>query len=135
MIINQFVRIKSAILSADKRGKKTHTVSRRRTQTLLPGNPRMKAGRWAECRAVEFQRMSSMLEAGVLPEVRGQDSPASGPGSLHSSLCCGRARILISCYLAPSTPQMKYRRLIRCSPSLTFFFPRCWCEAFRWQAC
>ena len=29
-----------------------------------------------------------MLEAGVLPEVRGQDSPASGPGSLHSSLCC-----------------------------------------------
>ena len=89
MMVNRFVRIKSAIIiSADKRGKKTHTVSMRRTQTLLPGIPRMTAGRWAASQAAEFPMMSSILEAGVRPEARGQGSPASDPDSLRSSLCC-----------------------------------------------
>lgn len=87
-MVNRFVRIKSAIISADKRGKKTHTVSMRRTQALLPGIPRMTAGRWVASLAAEFPRMSSTLEAGGRPEARGQDSPASGPDSLRSSLCC-----------------------------------------------
>ena len=87
-MVNRFVRIKSAIISADKRGKKTHTVSMGRTQTLLPGIPRMMAGRLVASLAAEFPRMSSILEAGVRPEARGQDSPASGPDSLRSSLCC-----------------------------------------------
>lgn len=52
------------------------------------GNPRMTAGRWVASLAAEFPRMSSILEAGGRPEARGQDSPASGPDSLRSSLCC-----------------------------------------------
>ena len=60
----------------------------RRTQTRLPGIPRMMAGRLVASLAAEFPRMSSILEAGVRPEARGLDSPASGPDSLRSSLCC-----------------------------------------------
>ena len=48
----------------------------------------MMAGRWVEPLAAEFPRMSLTLEAVDLPEDLDQDSPASGQGNLHSSLCC-----------------------------------------------
>jgi len=52
------------------------------------GIPRMTAGRWEESLAAVFPRMSSILEAGDLPEDLGQDIPASGLGILRSSLGC-----------------------------------------------
>ena len=48
----------------------------------------MTAGRWEESLAAVFPRMSSILEAGDLPEDLGQDIPASGLGILRSSLGC-----------------------------------------------
>ena len=47
----------------------------------------MMAARLAAFPGAEFPRMSSMSGAEVLPEVQGPGIPASGQGSLHSSLC------------------------------------------------
>ena len=71
-----------------KRQKDTHSQYKKKESFYSPGIPRMTAGRWEESLAAVFPRMSSILEAGDLPEDLGQDIPASGLGILRSSLGC-----------------------------------------------